>query len=527
MAATETVAQLPQFRKPSLDAVVIPAVSTPSALRPRRGVITLYGYGIGVRVDRGHLVIEDGIGSDRHQARLPRAGHGLERLVVIGSDGNVSLSALRWLADQNAAFVMLDRDGSVLATTGPVRSSDARLRRAQALAAHSGADLVIARELISHKLAGQERVAREKLHDSTAAQAIANCRLALAETDTLDHVRFLESSGAAAYWAAWRDMPVLFPKKDLPRVPEHWRTFATRKSLLSGSQRLATNPVNAMLNYLYAVLESEARLAAAALGLDPGLAFIHMDTPARDSLACDLMEPVRPLVDAYVLDWIAQQPLSRASFFENRDGNCRLMAEFAVRLTETAPVWARAVAPFAEWIARALWSKRIKPDGDTPPPTRLTQRHKREAKGKPGVPRQLRAPRPQNVCRGCGKPIRDEHTHCAQCAVDGATARLADAARLGRLASRTPQARAKQGATQRKQCNAQVSWSASSQPQWLTENFYSEKIQPLLARASTSAIARNIGISRNHAARIRKGYRPHPRHWVALAQLVGFFGSLT
>ena len=49
-----------------------------------------------------------------------------------------------------------------------------------------------------------------------------------------------------------------------------------------------------MLNYLYAVLESEARLAAAALGLDPGIGVMHVDSPARDSLACDLMEPVRP-----------------------------------------------------------------------------------------------------------------------------------------------------------------------------------------------------------------------------------------
>jgi len=40
-------------------------------------------------------------------------------LVVIGSDGMISLAALRWLADQNAAFVMLERDGRVLANTGP------------------------------------------------------------------------------------------------------------------------------------------------------------------------------------------------------------------------------------------------------------------------------------------------------------------------------------------------------------------------------------------------------------------------
>src|SRR5437879_4293006 len=124
MAAAKTVSHLPQFH---------------NSVVPRHGVVTLFGYGIQVRVDRGHLFLEDGIGVDRRQYHLPRVGHGLKRLVVIGSDGMVSLAALRWLADQDAAFVMLDRDGSVLATTGPVRPSDARLRRAQATALQSGA----------------------------------------------------------------------------------------------------------------------------------------------------------------------------------------------------------------------------------------------------------------------------------------------------------------------------------------------------------------------------------------------------
>ena len=128
MAATKTVYQLTQ-----------------NSLTPRHGVVTLFGYGIQVRVDRGHLLVEDGIGAARRQARFPRVGHGLRRLVVIGADGMVSLAALRWLADQDAAFVMLDRDGFVLATTGPVRPSDARLRRAQALAQQSGAALQITR----------------------------------------------------------------------------------------------------------------------------------------------------------------------------------------------------------------------------------------------------------------------------------------------------------------------------------------------------------------------------------------------
>src|SRR5689334_19443175 len=124
MAATKTVAQRSPLRKPANYQTLV--------LTPQRGVVTLFGYGINIRVDRGHLFVEDGIGSDRRQARFPRVGHGLERLVTVGNDGNVSLAALRWLADQKAAFVMLDREGFVLATTGPVRGSDARLRRAQA-----------------------------------------------------------------------------------------------------------------------------------------------------------------------------------------------------------------------------------------------------------------------------------------------------------------------------------------------------------------------------------------------------------
>lgn len=140
MTATKNVRQLPQSHKSSAELIV-----------PRHGVVTLFGYAIQVRVDRGHLVLLDGIGPDRRYARLSRVGHGLKRLVVIGSDGMISLAALRWLSDQDVAFTMLERDGKVLAVTGPVRPSDVKLRRSQALANSNGAALRISRELISQK----------------------------------------------------------------------------------------------------------------------------------------------------------------------------------------------------------------------------------------------------------------------------------------------------------------------------------------------------------------------------------------
>src|SRR5581483_816920 len=404
MAATATVAQVPPTRKSTSDRVQATPIQT---VAPRSGVITLYGYGIRIQVERGHLMLNDGIADERQQFRLPRVRHELERLIVIGNDGTVSLSALRWLSDQNAAFVMLDRDGKVVCVTGPVCPSDARLRRAQALSHSSDRAFCIARELIDRKLAGQEKVARETLSKPDVAQEIVRWRSGLAEANTIDDVRRIESQAAAEYWSAWRNLPITFPKLDLVRTPEHWRRFDTRKSVLSGSQRLATNPVNAMLNYLYAILEAESRLALSAMGLDPGLGFIHMDAPARDSLACDLMESVRAQVDRYVLDWFLHHPLRREWFFEQRDGNCRLMAPFAIQLSQTARMWRHAVAPVAEWIARTLW-KRESPQS-VAPPTRLTQARKRTAKRVSIEVRAPRTPKRQTLCRKCGKQIGEGH----------------------------------------------------------------------------------------------------------------------
>jgi len=522
MAATQTVHQLPDSRNSSNILPATRVAETTKLLTPQQGVVTLFGYGITARVDRGHLILEDGIGPTRQAARFPRVGHGLRRLVVIGADGLVSLAALRWLADQDVSFAMLDRRGFVLATTGPVRPSDARLRRAQALAPESGAALRIVRELIGQKLAGQEQLAREKLCNSTVAVTIAKARSAVAKADSVRAIHLLETQGAGAYWSAWHSLPVIFPRRDFQRVPVHWRTFGTRRSPLSGSPRLAVNPPNAILNYLYAILESEARLAAAALGLDPGLGILHKDTPGRDSLACDLMEPVRPQVDAFLFQWITREPLRREWFFEQRDGNCRLMGTFAAQLSETAPMWARAIAPIAESVARTLSSALPRRKDKPGPPTRLTQRHKREAKGRGPLPPPQPFPRPPAVCRICGAPVESGLSHCVPCAHIASKEALIEAAKLGRVAGHSPKARARQAEKQRQHAVALKAWNPSDRPDWLTKGVYREKIQPRLAGITVPVISSTIGVSRPYAALIRAGRcLPHPRHWQALAWLVG------
>lgn len=497
--------------------------STQQAIQPTRGVVTLSGYGIQARVDRGHLVLEDGIGTHRRHARFPRIGHGLERLVVIGVDGMITLAALQWLADQKAAFVMLERDGSVLATTGPVRQADARLRRAQACAAESGLGLEIARELITLKLTGQESVARSRLSDAITADAIAGLRNTLQSCKTLDDVRTAEARAAAAYWIGWREVRMQFPKRDILRIPEHWLTFGARTSPLSGfSPRLAINPLNSILNYLYAILEAETRLAIAAMGLDPGLGFLHLDSERRDSLACDLMEVVRPEVDGFVFDWVSRTPCRRDWFFEHRNGNCRLMDEFAKTLSETAPTWRRAVAPTVEWLAHIFWKSSPKMVGHRPPAKRLTQSTKRAAQGaEPKLP----VPGPIShikLCHSCGAQIKHGGIYCRLCNAEASRTHYVEAAALGRKASLSTDSQAKRKETSLRNARAQHGWIAANHPSWLDQETYVTRILPRLSGLTSSAIVTAIQVSLGYADSIRKGkVHPHARHWQRLANLVG------
>src|SRR6516225_2625397 len=126
------------------------------------------------------------------------------------------------------------------------------------------------------------------------------------------------------------------------------------------------------------------------------------------------------------------------------------MASFTAQLSETAPMWGRAVAPFAEWVARALWSSSAKLIREPAPATRLTQRTKREVKGAPPLPPPLKAPRRENLCTECGRRIKPESTKCARCAITDTRKNMLETARIGRQTANSPEARLKHAETQRR-----------------------------------------------------------------------------
>src|SRR5205807_1084202 len=136
---------------------------------------------------------------------------------------------------------------------------------------------------------------------------------------------------------------------------EHWRTVGNRHSVLTGSPRLAVTPVHAILNYCFALVESEALLALVAMGMEPSIGLLHQDRPNRNGMVFDLIEPVRTDVERWLYQWICMEHLRRSDFHETATGNVRLHSQLCSKLSKTSPVWRKLLAPWAERIASLLW----------------------------------------------------------------------------------------------------------------------------------------------------------------------------
>ncbi len=100
--------------------------------------------------------------------------------------------------------------------------------------------------------------------------------------------------------------------------------------------RSAAHPVNAILNYAYAVLQSQVQIKARADGYDPMLGIMHYDRDGAPAFVFDLMEPERPKVDRAVLAFLKSEALHSADFTLREDGVVRLNPEWARRVARLA-----------------------------------------------------------------------------------------------------------------------------------------------------------------------------------------------
>ena len=157
-------------------------------------------------------------------------------------------------------------------------------------------------------------------------------RLASQSFEDMNDIFAIEGECASAYFAAWRGVKLRWTGLSRRPVPDSWFAYSGRASFANGGRkenRDASHPVNAILNYAYAVKLSALQMQSIADGYDPTIGIMHVSVPGKPAFLLDLIEPERPKVDAEVLRFIRQQPLAAVDFIMRPNGSCRLSPQLA------------------------------------------------------------------------------------------------------------------------------------------------------------------------------------------------------
>ncbi len=262
----------------------------------------------------------------------------LERVVLLGSRIRLDSGVLARLGEAGVALAVLGRRGGqrLALALGP-RHNDAALRLAQCAAAlDAQTSLAYARDLIRAKLRAQRRTltrmlatradCRKPLTDALGALADIEASLAVAADAAA--IRGCEGAAAAAHFRA---LAAVFP----PSLG-----FCGR------NRRPPRDPVNAALSLGYTLLHFDAVRACHVAGLDPLIGFYHRAAFGRESLACDLIEPLRPRLDEWVWDRFRGRTL-REDHFATSAAGCQLQKAGRARFYAD---YERAARPWRRWL---------------------------------------------------------------------------------------------------------------------------------------------------------------------------------
>lgn len=288
-------------------------------MRPLRNVIYIQTQNAWLHKDNDNLVMKVG---DELKARVPI--HKLQGLVCFGQV-SISPYLMAHCAENGVTITYLNQYGKFLARVeGPV-SGNVLLRRTQHL---TGADkdksVIIARTILSGKLYNQRAVLRRYLRDygeqpnaetmqaelATAEKRLSRCLQQLTDCDSIDTLMGREGEAAQVYFGVFRHL-----------IRRAGFDFDARR------RRPPTDPINALLSFCYTLLTHDCRSALETTGLDPASGFLHQLRSGRPSLALDLAEEFRPMVDRFVLSLVNKRQLAVKDFETWPNGSVTLKEE--------------------------------------------------------------------------------------------------------------------------------------------------------------------------------------------------------
>jgi len=236
--------------------------------------------------------------------------------------GQVSVSPflMGFCAEQGMGLTFYTEYGRFLARVVGKQTGNVLLRREQYRRAdNEDRSLEVARVIIAAKIANCRSVLLRELRNhgdspalSAAIKHLAASRRRTAGTSSIAELMGVEGDAAATYFSVFNEL-----------IRSTGLVFSGR------IRRPPTDPVNALLSFVYSLITQECASALMGVGLDPYVGFLHSDRPGRVSLALDLLEEFRAAwADRFVLTLLNRRQMQLSDFVVEASG--------AVRLTDDA-----------------------------------------------------------------------------------------------------------------------------------------------------------------------------------------------
>ena len=322
---------------------------TPSRAKRQREAqaLILSGFGVSLRIEGGTLRVRNGFTHHPQKQDLFRFFRGdldlPERIILLDCTGSLSFDVMAWLSEQGVSLIKLDWQGNSICLSAPsgYSATPFRVEWQRSTRINPKLRMEFCNRLITQKIEGSILALEKSIRRSDAwERAMETAYAALTRIEQnpprlVDELRGIEGTTAAAYFRAWGGLLVRWRKRPRRPVPAAWRTIGVRSSsyYATGNQN-AHHPVMAILNYAYAVLESQTKIWAVAEGYDPNLGIMHESRRDACAFVFDLMEPRRGEVDRKILGFVKESEFDPADFMVQSDGICRLNSELARRVVQ-------------------------------------------------------------------------------------------------------------------------------------------------------------------------------------------------
>ena len=274
------------------------------------GVLYLLSAGSSAHKAGPRIVVEK---NSEVLGRLPvRSIDGL----VVGRNAQLSTQTIFELMELHIPIFYIDSRGKIIGHFICEKQSATRLLRQLEIFRDMNRQLELSREIISEKISNQ-RALLKRYEKTVDADKLERTNKKLKQTEeklsaikTLEELRGAEGIASKIYFATFTEL--------LDQTRWKWK---------ERSQHPAKDPVNALLNYGYAFLEREVRIAVALAGMDARIGFFHSNDGRKDSLIFDMMEFFRqPVIDRFILNLLNKRMLQPENFSSTAD-ECRLTDE--------------------------------------------------------------------------------------------------------------------------------------------------------------------------------------------------------